>query len=72
MQIRHRLKEINRFKTSQISDRGGTGNIINKPIQDTDIEHVLFLYDEECPIFVQIWDQVEGQCPGALSPYFFS
>lgn len=52
MQIRYKLKEIERFKNYSISDRGGTGNIVNKAIQDTDIEHVLYLYDEEMPIAI--------------------
>ena len=50
MQIRSKLKEMERFKNNSSSDRGGTGNMFSKAIQDTDIEHVLYLYDEEMPI----------------------
>ena len=50
-QIRSKLREIEKFKNISISsDHGGTGNIFNKAIQDTDIEHIVYLYDDEIPI----------------------
>lgn len=72
LQIRYKLREMERLKNCSISDRGGTGNIVNKGLQDTDIEHVLYLYDEDMPIEIQLWDQVKGQCTDAASHYFFS
>ena len=71
-QIRSKLKEIERFKNCSISDRGGTGNIVHRAIEDTDIEHVVYLYDDELPIEVQLWDQVKGQSHDTHSQYFFS
>lgn len=74
-QIRQKLRELEKYKNiSSISDQGGTGNIVNKQqsaIEDIDIERVLFLFDDEMPIDIEVWDQVKGQCQDSSSRYFF-
>ena len=50
-QIRQKLREINKMKTNSISDGGGTG-MCRDDIQDRDIEHLLYVYQDEFPIEV--------------------
>ena len=53
-QIREKLREISRFKTNQMSERIVNSQV--KEIADRDIEPLLFIYENECPVEIQIWD----------------
>ena len=59
------MKEIKRLKTISLTER--CLKTQNKEVSNLDIEHMIFIYDNEVPVDVQIWDQVDSNMPYYLS-----
>lgn len=63
--IKQKLREIKRFKSLAISEKILIGT--NKNLANRDIELIVFVYDNEYPVEVQIWDQVDSNMPYYMS-----
>ena len=67
--LRDKLREISRFKSNQFSER--MMNSQGKAVSDLDIEPVVYMYENEVPVEVQIWDQI-GINHGFNLKYYFT